>query len=77
MCVKGLGVKKNYKVAIQWFRLAAKNGLADAETNLGDMYQNGWGVAKDRVEAIAWYLKAADHGNEHAKKKLKALGIAY
>jgi len=34
-------------------------GLADAQTNLGFMYQSGRGVTQDYVQAHMWYSLAA------------------
>ena len=56
------------------FRLAAEQGYADAQFNLGNMFTNGQGVAQDREEAIRWYRLAAAQGNAWAKSRLKALG---
>ena len=33
--------KKDYKEAIKWFRLSAKQGLVKAQLKLGVMYHNG------------------------------------
>ena len=42
----GRGVPKDYGEAVKWFRLAAEQGNADAQTNLGVMFQYGRGVPK-------------------------------
>ena len=41
--------------AVRRVRLAAEQGDADAQFNLGRMYAGGEGVAKDAVEAVRWY----------------------
>jgi hypothetical protein len=41
----------------------AKQGDADAQHSLGDMYLLGVGVPQDDVEAVRWYRLAADQGN--------------
>ncbi len=38
---EGKGVSQNYKTAVKWFRLAAEQGNADAQNNLGLMYNSG------------------------------------
>ena len=38
------GVPQDYKEAVKWFRLAAEQGLAEAQYNLGNRYHNGQGV---------------------------------
>jgi len=40
----GRGVVKNYSTALKWIRRAAEQGYADAQLNLGRMYQFGRGV---------------------------------
>ena len=43
--------QQDYVESMKWFRLAADQGDADAQTSLGDMYRNGEGVPQDDVEA--------------------------
>ena len=40
-------------------RLAAEQGDADAQYNLGVMFANGWDVPQDDAEAVQWYRLAA------------------
>ncbi len=44
------------------YRLAADQGDADAQFNLGIMYENGRRVPQDETEAVRWYRLAADQG---------------
>jgi TPR repeat protein len=53
---------------------AADQGFADAQNNLGFMYQYGQGVAPDFKEAVKWYHKAADQGFAGAQNNL---GVVY
>ena len=53
--------------------LAAEQGDADAQNNLGACYYHGQGVAKDYAEAVKWYNKAAEQGDAEALKRLKDL----
>jgi len=46
--------------ARRWYRLAAEQGLAIAQTNLGIGYANGLGVPEDDAEAVRWYRLAAE-----------------
>ncbi len=55
-------VPKDYTKAVEWFKMAAKAGHADAMDNLGNCYKNGDGVEKDEEVAAAWYAKAAKNG---------------
>lgn len=41
----------------------AEKGDAEAQFNLGCMYDNGEGVEKNATEAAKWYRKAAEQGN--------------
>jgi TPR repeat protein len=54
--------------------LAAEQGDAMAQFNLGLMYANGDGVAADPVEAVKWYRLSAEQGNARAQVHL---GIMY
>ena len=42
-------------------------GDADAQFNLGFMYDNGRGVAQNDAEAVRWYRKAAEQGDAGAQ----------
>lgn len=64
--MRGLGVKKNPSEAVRWFRLAAEQGLADAQYELGLCYYKGEGVVKEDVEAMIWLRRAADQGHSNA-----------
>ena len=44
-------------------RIAARQGLARAQHNLGLMYANGEGVPQDDVLAYAWWNLAAAQGH--------------
>jgi len=50
--------------AVRWFRLAAEQGHAFGQGNLGFMYLHGLGVAQDSSAAYMWFslslLGAAD-----------------
>lgn len=56
-----------------WQRLA-ENGSANAQFNLGAMYDNGDGVPEDDAEAAKWYQQAADQGHVNAQF---SLGVMY
>jgi TPR repeat protein len=45
---------------IEAIRTRANAGDADAQYNLGVMYDNGEGVPEDDVEAVAWFRQAAE-----------------
>jgi len=62
--------KKNYTEAIKWYRIAADQGDADAQYNIGFMYDNGYGVKRDSETAVKWYQKAVKQGNPRGQFKL-------
>lgn len=69
----GLGKKRDYKTAKQWFEKAARNGFADAQYNLGVMYENGQSVKQDYVTAYMWLYLANKHGNRNAAKRMQSM----
>jgi len=64
----------NYVEALKWYRLAANQGDAEAQNNLGNMYETGRGVAQNYAEAAKWYRLAAGQGLAGAQYNL---GILY
>ena len=40
--------------AMRWYRLAAEQGHAAAQFQLGLRHEQGWGVAQDHVQAYMW-----------------------
>ncbi|KAN0138653.1 hypothetical protein V8E53_003641 [Lactarius tabidus] len=55
---QGWGVKKDQKMAVSYFQVAAKLGDMDAQQELAFCYANGRGCKKDRKEAAKWYRAA-------------------
>ena len=64
----------DYKTAFSLFDKLANQGNADAQYNLGIMYENGLGVIKNETQAVYWYQKAANQGYANAQHNL---GIMY
>ena len=54
--------RDDYPAAALWFRMAAEQGDAPAQFNLGVMHENGRGVPKNDAEAVAWFRRAAEQG---------------
>ena len=52
----------------------AVGGDAEAQSNLGLMYEIGEGVPEDDKEAVKWYRKAAEQGDAEAQYNL---GLMY
>jgi uncharacterized membrane protein required for colicin V production len=73
-CARG-GLAKDDREAVRLYKLAADQGEATGQANLGDMYRDGrGGLAKDDREAARLYKLAADQGDEYAQAALKRLG---
>jgi TPR repeat protein len=66
--------RQDYAEALRLCRPLAEQGSANAQTELGFMYEYGQGVAEDYAEAAKWYRKAADQGNASAQHNL---GLMY
>ena len=64
----------DYAAAARWYRAAAEQGDAQAQNNLGVMYEQGNGVAQDHAEAARLFRLAAEQGNAQAQL---SLGIMY
>ena len=64
----------DYQTAFKLWLPLAEQGDAQAQFNLGLMYDKGQGVKQDDVEAVKWYRKAAEQGNANAQF---LLGFSY
>ncbi len=60
----------DYDTALKEWRPLAEQGDADAQFNLGVMYDQGLGVPQDYQEAVRWYRRAAEQGNTGAQNNL-------
>ena len=70
---RGEGVPQDPAEAVRWCRLAAEQGDAVAQFNLGELYALGEGVPQDPAEAVRWFRLAAEQG--YAVQY--ALGVLY
>ncbi len=43
---------------MKWYRKAADQGYANAQGNVGLLYENGLGVPKNPIEAQKWFRMA-------------------
>jgi TPR repeat protein len=66
--------EENPVAAVKWLRLAAAQGHANAQYNLGVIYLSGSGVPTDLVEAAKWFEKSA--GQNHTAAQYN-LGVCY
>jgi TPR repeat protein len=63
MYANGSGVAKSDAEAANWYRLAAEQGYALAQSSLGLRFANGDGVPRDLVQALMWLNLAAERGD--------------
>ena len=64
---------QDYQEAVKWYRLAAAQGYAPAQSSLGLAYDKGQGVPQDYLEAVKWYRLAAAQGNPLAQINLAVM----
>ncbi|HJL55727.1 MAG TPA: tetratricopeptide repeat protein, partial [Candidatus Paceibacterota bacterium] len=67
-------VLQNDNTAVKWYTLAAAQGYADAQFNLGAMDANGVGAPQTYETAVKWYSLAAEQGDANAQFNL---GLMY
>ena len=60
----------DYATAFEEMLPIAEQGNADAQNNLGVMYENGRGVPQDYAEALKWFRLAAEQGYARAQYNL-------
>ncbi|RAP27968.1 hypothetical protein DID78_05705, partial [Candidatus Marinamargulisbacteria bacterium SCGC AG-343-D04] len=53
--------KDRMKEVVKWYTLAADQGNAEAQFNLGTMYLEGTGGTQSDAESVKWYTLAADN----------------
>jgi len=49
---RGEGIGRDYKQAVQYYKMAIEQGSADARVRLAEMYRDGIGVVKDNQQAL-------------------------
>lgn len=55
--------------SLEKMRQAAAQGSADAQLELGILYEFGFNMPKNHVTALAWYLRAAEQGSALAARR--------
>jgi uncharacterized protein len=60
----GIGVIKDFKKSVDWYRMSAEQGYVQAQFNLALMYEGGKWVKQDYVLAHMWYNLAANSGDK-------------
>jgi TPR repeat protein len=64
----------DYATALKNWMPLAESEDADAQRNIGAMYQRGLGVPQSDAEAVKWYRRAAENGHPRAQQNL---GVMY
>ncbi|KAI6022599.1 hypothetical protein EDC04DRAFT_3117797 [Pisolithus marmoratus] len=59
---QGWGVRKDQKMAVSYYRVAASLGDVDAQQDLAFCLANGRGCKRDKKEAAKWYRDAVAQG---------------
>lgn len=65
--------RADYKTALNVWMPAAEAGDADAQANVGEIFEKGAGGTPNYDAAIIWYTKAAQQGNKRAQFNLGTL----
>lgn len=60
----------NPSKAVAYYRIAAENGDATAQYELGRFFEEGKAVNVDYAEAVKWYLRASEQGDWNAQSRL-------
>jgi len=74
MYASGRGIKKDEKLATDFFLKAAELGNAAAQQSLGSALMLGEGINQDMVEALKWFIISARAGNKDAQAYTKRVG---
>jgi TPR repeat protein len=67
--VKGRAYDETFTV----LKRAAEDSYAQAEADIGELYEDGLGVRQDYAQAMVWYRKAADQNNPDGQNDIGAL----
>lgn len=65
----GLGVKRNRKAALQWYKRAVSKGCATAANNIGTIYRD----ENRRKKALSWFQRSVRMGNVDANLEIARL----
>jgi len=62
--------KRDFATALRLWTPLAEQGDANAQFNLGTLYEQGQGVAQDYKTAVKWYTLSAEQGDASAQWSL-------
>ena len=63
----------DYETALREWEPLAEQGHAEAQFNIGLMYDKGQGMPQDDAKAAKWYRRAAEQGDADAQNNLGAM----
>jgi hypothetical protein len=72
---QGRGVSKDDTKALEYFKMAAEQGNAEAANAIGSFYLLGLTVPKDDHQAAEWFRKGTENGSALAKMNLARLYV--
>ena len=72
----GIGVDKDYSIAIKWYQKASNLGDSWSKLRLGDMYRDGKGTEIDINKAVSFYSDIAEQGNTVALSNLISISVS-
>ena len=64
----GRGVAEDFEEAFIWFSIAAEQGIAISQCNLGLIYLEGKGVPESLIDAAYWINLSRGQGYEYAEE---------
>lgn len=65
--------RTNSETALQLWLDLAEQGDAQAQVNVGEIYEKGWTGEPDHESAFLWYSRAAEKGHHQAERRLAFL----
>jgi TPR repeat protein len=72
---EGVGVARNYPLALQWLNRAVAQNNADAMFFLGLMYEHGRGVPQDLPKSVDLFDRAAKLGQHYADMEVRGMRL--
>ncbi|MBL1275240.1 MAG: sel1 repeat family protein [Ectothiorhodospiraceae bacterium] len=73
--LRGIGVSRDYKIAIIWLSKGAELGNVDSQYQYGELLRKGRGTKKNKKQADKWFRAAAKQGHIKAKNRLDGCGF--
>jgi TPR repeat protein len=65
--------RQHYSTAFRAFKPMAEQGIAEAQNNIGFLYEKGFGVKRNYATAIGWYTRSANQDLPEAQHNLGML----